>query len=133
MPGKRVWALPRCLPRISPSRATRAARARHAGAWPASAESVCAEHLVQMSDLVLRGPLLTVAQVADQLSVSEKTVRRLVAREELPAVRVGHAIRVDRAQLTTGFSTMCLHPPPLTRAARSDRRKSRAACALGGR
>jgi excisionase family DNA binding protein len=61
---------------------------------------VCAEHLAQMSDSVLRGPLLTVAQVADQLSVSEKTVRRLVAREELPAVRVGHAIRVDRAQLT---------------------------------
>jgi excisionase family DNA binding protein len=53
-----------------------------------------------MSNSVLTGPLLTVAQVADQLSVSEKTVRRLVAREELPAVRVGHAIRVDRAQLT---------------------------------
>jgi excisionase family DNA binding protein len=43
---------------------------------------------------------LTIAQVADQLSLSEKTVRRLVAREELPAVRVGHGIRVDRAQLT---------------------------------
>lgn len=38
--------------------------------------------------------LLTLAQVAEQLAVSLRTVERLVARGELAVVRVGRQVRV---------------------------------------
>ena len=38
--------------------------------------------------------LLTVAAVADLLNVSTKTVRRMIMRGDLTAIRVGRAIRV---------------------------------------
>lgn len=37
----------------------------------------------------------TVAEVAELLRVSERTVRRLIARGALRAVRVGRSIRID--------------------------------------
>jgi excisionase family DNA binding protein len=52
-----------------------------------------------MSTAVHPSPFLTVAEAAAQLAVSEKTVRRLIARDELPAKRVGTAIRIDRAEI----------------------------------
>jgi excisionase family DNA binding protein len=39
--------------------------------------------------LAPHGPLLTVAQVALLLGVDEKTVRRKIARGEIPAVQLG--------------------------------------------
>jgi excisionase family DNA binding protein len=42
---------------------------------------------------------LTVAAVAERLSLSEKTVRRLIGAELLPALRIGGSIRVDPDEL----------------------------------
>jgi excisionase family DNA binding protein len=44
--------------------------------------------------------LLSVAEVALRLDVSEKTVRRMVASGDLPAQRVGKLIRVSEGVLT---------------------------------
>jgi excisionase family DNA binding protein len=52
-----------------------------------------------MSSVVSDRPLLTVVQVAERLAVCEKTVRRLIDRGDLPALRVGAQIRIDAAQL----------------------------------
>ncbi len=48
-----------------------------------------------------RGPLtlpkqvLTVAETASFFQVSEKTIRRMIARDDLPVVRLGRSIRID--------------------------------------
>jgi excisionase family DNA binding protein len=42
-----------------------------------------------------RQPLVTVAAVSQQLSVSERTVRRLAANGVLRGVRVGRQLRFD--------------------------------------
>lgn len=44
---------------------------------------------------------LTVAEAADYLSVSPVTVRRLIARGDLPAFKVGssRAVRIPRVEL----------------------------------
>jgi len=55
-----------------------------------------------MSTAVHQRSLLTVAETAELMQVSEKTVRRLIARGELPAVQLGgpgSAIRVPRDEL----------------------------------
>jgi excisionase family DNA binding protein len=52
-----------------------------------------------MSSDVLRRSLLPLCEVADELAVSERTVRRLIGRGELPALRVGGQIRVERSEL----------------------------------
>jgi len=44
-------------------------------------------------------PLLTVHEVAALLNVSTKTVRRMIARNELPAHRIGGQLRVTRSDL----------------------------------
>jgi excisionase family DNA binding protein len=44
----------------------------------------------------LRRPkLLTLKQVADQLNVNERHVRRLVAERRIPYVKWGHLLRFD--------------------------------------
>jgi excisionase family DNA binding protein len=43
--------------------------------------------------------LLSIPQVAERLAVSIPTVRRLVQRGELPALRVGGSLRVDSDEL----------------------------------
>ena len=50
----------------------------------------------------LRGaeePLLTVADVARALRLSVRSVRRIVAEDQLPIVRIGRAVRVRREDL----------------------------------
>jgi excisionase family DNA binding protein len=44
-------------------------------------------------------PLLTVSEVAGILSVSTKTVRRLMARQDLPFVQIGRAVRIQAGAL----------------------------------
>jgi excisionase family DNA binding protein len=44
-------------------------------------------------------PLLTVTDAAAFLSVSAKTVRRLLTRGELGASRVGRQLRISRSEL----------------------------------
>jgi excisionase family DNA binding protein len=45
------------------------------------------------------GHMLTVDQASERLGVHESTVRRWVRKGELPAVRRGRTIRIDRADL----------------------------------
>ncbi len=45
------------------------------------------------------GPVVTVAEVADQLRVSKMTVYRLVNSGALPSVRFGRSFRVPEAAL----------------------------------
>ena len=47
------------------------------------------------------GPLLTVAEVAEVLRVSNMTVYRLIKAGDLPALRVGKNYRIREADLTT--------------------------------
>jgi excisionase family DNA binding protein len=44
-------------------------------------------------------PMLTIRETADRLSLSESTVRRLVAAQVLPARRIGGSLRVEAAEL----------------------------------
>jgi excisionase family DNA binding protein len=52
-----------------------------------------------MTNAVLDRPLLSVRAVATRLGVSEKTVRRLVGRGELPALHVGAQLRFSPVEL----------------------------------
>lgn len=52
-----------------------------------------------MSDHASVGPLLTVAEVADTLRVSNMTVYRLIKSGELTAIRVGKNYRIRTADL----------------------------------
>ena len=42
---------------------------------------------------------LTVRECADLLAVNHKTIRRLIDRQELPALKVGRVLRIDPADL----------------------------------
>jgi excisionase family DNA binding protein len=44
-------------------------------------------------------PLLSVADIADRLKLSEKTVRRWIERGDLPAHHLGRAVRVSEDDL----------------------------------
>jgi excisionase family DNA binding protein len=44
-------------------------------------------------------PLLNVCKAARRVSVSEKTIRRLIRGGELPALKVGKSLRIDPAEL----------------------------------
>ena len=47
-----------------------------------------------------RSPFLTVAQAADELAVTERFIRKLIAEGRLPAFRVGsRVVRIRRADL----------------------------------
>lgn len=48
----------------------------------------------------ITGPLLTVAEVAEVLRVSNMTVYRLIKAGDLPALRVGKNYRIREADLT---------------------------------
>jgi len=52
-----------------------------------------------MSITEQRPPLLTIADAAVRLNLSEHTIRRRVASGELPAVRLGGLIRIDQDDL----------------------------------
>ena len=45
------------------------------------------------------GRLLTVSEVAEELAIHPKTVRRLVARGELAVVKIGAAVRIHPADV----------------------------------
>jgi excisionase family DNA binding protein len=56
-------------------------------------------------------PYVTVAQAARALGVSERTIRRRAQSNEIPAIRVGRAVRVSVAAVTPA-------PDAVARAAR---------------
>ena len=53
----------------------------------------------------LAGPLLTVAEVAQVLRVSNMTVYRLIKAGELPALRVGKNYRIREGDLEAYLAT----------------------------
>ena len=50
------------------------------------------------------GGLLTVRQVAAYLGVSEKTVRRLIAKRQLRCIHVGRLTRIDPGDVSRWLS-----------------------------
>lgn len=44
--------------------------------------------------------LFTIAEVAEYLGVSQRTVRRMIKARVLPVVRIGHSMRVSESALT---------------------------------
>lgn len=58
---------------------------------------------------------LTVAECAELLGVEHKTVRRLIDRGELPALRVGRVLRIDPADLGALAYRPAEAPPTATR------------------
>jgi len=71
-----------------------------------------------MNDHHLKPLLYTVAATALRLSVSEKTVRRLIADGELPVVYIGSSIRIPEALLNrwieerTRYNDSCVELVP---------------------
>ena len=55
------------------------------------------------SAITPRHPLLTIDDVATFLSVSTKTVRRMIGRGELPHIRVGRQVRIRWESLENNF------------------------------
>ena len=43
--------------------------------------------------------LMSVADVADALAVSNRTVRRMIAAGDIPIVRIGRAVRIRRVDV----------------------------------
>ena len=54
-----------------------------------------------MSTSVPEKPLLTPRETAEWMKVSTRTLRRLVERGEVPALRVGRQVRFDPAELAS--------------------------------
>lgn len=55
--------------------------------------------MTKKAQSLAHGALLSVADVADVLAVSIRTIRRMIASGELPTVRFGRAIRVRQIDL----------------------------------
>ena len=49
----------------------------------------------------MSGSLMTIAQAAEYLKVCDKTVRRLIKRQELTASKVGRSWRIQKADTET--------------------------------
>ena len=56
--------------------------------------------------------LLTVAELADLLSINQLTVRRMVNRGQLTAVRLGRAVRFHPDDVDAFLATARTHCPP---------------------
>lgn len=46
-----------------------------------------------------KAPVLSVTQLADELGVSVRYVRRIIAERRIPYVKVGHLIRFQREEV----------------------------------
>ena len=51
-------------------------------------------HVRPQNPRTSRAPLLTAAEVAEQLNVSLRSVRRMIADGRLPFVRIGRSVRI---------------------------------------
>ncbi len=60
-------------------------------------------------DPIDHGPLLSRAEAAEFLNVSDSTVYRILRRGELDAFRVGHSIRISQVALENYLKAF---PPP---------------------
>lgn len=78
-----------------------------------------------MSELPPEDVFLTVAEIAEQLTVSQQTVRNWIGRERLPATRVGRRIRIRQRDLERFIIAGATRPvrPPRRAAAKAENRK----------
>ena len=68
--------------------------------WRAHLVNIVTEDLPMSSSKPLR--LLTISEAAEYLAISERSIKRLIARGDLPCIRVGSALR-SRDALTSVF------------------------------
>lgn len=52
-----------------------------------------------------KAPLISVEQLADELGVSVRYVRRIIAERRIPYVKVGHLIRFQRDEVQRWVET----------------------------
>ncbi len=59
-------------------------------------------------------PLMTVPEIAKLLRTSKMNIYRLIRRGELPAIRIGHKLRVRRSDLKSYLESCTANPaaPP---------------------
>jgi excisionase family DNA binding protein len=76
----------------------------------AALETSAAKETSAKSSANVASSFMSVRRVAEILGVSEKTVRRLVGRQALNAVRVGRLVRISNRELEQFISTAARPP-----------------------
>ena len=64
----------------------------------------------------MQSDVMTVSEVAEYLRVNPQTVYRKTKTGQLPAVRIGRAIRFRRVELDEWLKTVSVGPQPASRA-----------------
>lgn len=57
------------------------------------------DRIDEMGVYIMSNVILTVAQTAEYLKVCDKTVRRLIAKQELTASKVGNSWRIQKVDI----------------------------------
>ncbi len=65
--------------------------------------------------------LLTVAELADLLSVTDITVRRMVIRGQIPAVRIGRAVRFRQEDVDAFLTSVRIQPTAVRKDGKTER------------
>ncbi len=63
-----------------------------------------------MSSDPTQPPLMSLAEVAVRLGVSQRHIRRLVAERRIPFIKWGHLLRFDPAEIRTWIDECRRHP-----------------------
>jgi len=61
------------------------------------------------------GRFLTVSEAATRLQISAKTIRRLIDRGDLPALRIGHLIRIPEESFESFLKARQINNPRLSK------------------
>ena len=89
-----------------PTRSSKRPRTSDLPAWvlaaPKQVEGTAADKVVPLA----ADDLLTLAEVAQYLRVSTRTVSRMIKSGRLPAKRVGRAVRIERSRLITMLAAL---------------------------
>ena len=59
-----------------------------------------------------KAALISVEQLADELGVSVRYVRRIIAKRPIPYVKVGHLIRFERDEVDRWLQANRVNAPP---------------------
>jgi|LauGreDrversion4_2_1035121.scaffolds.fasta_scaffold189623_2 excisionase family DNA binding protein len=96
----------RRLDLTGPTRSSKRPRTSDLPAWvlaaPKQVEGTRADKVVPL----IADDLLTVAEVAQYMRVSTRTVSRMTKSGRLPAKRVGRAVRIERSLLMTTLAAL---------------------------
>lgn len=93
---------PQCRPDLThTSRCTKSSGTINLPAWALAVSKQIAVAHANVPTPFAPDELLTLAEVAQYLRVSTRTVSRMIKSGRLPAKRVGRGVRIGRSQLTT--------------------------------